>query len=93
VISWRQARATLQAESIEAEAREVKARAEANAIILKAEAEAKAIEEIGAAEAEAKILLMDALAYTPGPEYVPRALSVVCCVDMLLCCVYCVCVV
>ncbi len=46
----------------------MKARAEANAIILKAEAEAKAIEEIGAAEAEAKVLLMDALAYTPGPE-------------------------
>jgi hypothetical protein len=65
-----QARATLLAETIEAEARDVKARAEANAIILKAEAEAKAIEVIGAAEAEAKTTLMDALSYTPAPEWI-----------------------
>ena len=68
--SPRQARATLQAESIEAEAREVKARAEANAVIAKAEAEARAIELIGFAEAEAKETLMNALSYTPGAEWV-----------------------
>jgi hypothetical protein len=32
-------------------------------------------QEIGAAEAEAKVALMDALSYTPGPEYVPVRLT------------------
>ena len=56
---------------------------EANAVVKKAEAEAKAVEMRGTAEADALRKQLEALAYTPGPEWL-RLLQVSPCSFLVL---------